>query len=823
MFQTKIKNIYLITFVFLVFSVCANAQLTKIRGTVIDAESKLPLSYVYIVLSNTTVGTITDEQGIFSIETKAIADSIECSYVGYISQKHKINKHIYQELKIELVPDIINIKEVIVKPGNNPAHDILEKVIKNKKLNDVRNQKSFKYQAYNKVQIDLNNIDDQFRNRKIFKQFQFIFNYLDTNALTGKAYLPVLISETLSDMYYQSEPKNEKEIIKASNLSGLKNESVSQLTGRMTQSFNIYDNFMSYFDGGFISPISDLALLYYKYYLTDSAFRDNHWCYHITFKPKDKFSRAFTGNMWIADTVFAVQYIQMRLSTEANINFVNELATTINFSNFNNNVWAISDEEILLDFNVVEDSKTLKGFFGRKNATYYNYSFNTPIDHDILKLKADIVVNDSAFERDNNYWKSKRPIELSTKEENIYKMVDSIKNVPLYQTLADWINLFVNYYYVIGKYEFGPYYSIFSFNDLEGYRFRVGGRTGNAFSTRQMFDGYIAYGTKDEKIKYGIGYTYMLNKSPRKVFGIKYNDDLEQLGKSTTSFKQDNILSSVLRRSPNNKLTPYKQLSTYYEHEWYQGFSNTLNFLYKQIYPSDFIPFQKVLNTGAIVNYNRIISAEIYLKTHFAWNEKFIMGDFERMSIGTEFPILDFYVTGGLRDNEKSYLKLKLEINHYFETNPFGYFKYTIDAGKIIGNLPYPLLELHKGNETYSFDYNSFNLMNYYEFVSDQYITFFAEQHFQGFFLNNIPLLRKMKWREVASIRGLSGSLNNKNKNVLLFPENLTEVGKPYWETSVGVENIFKLVRVDAMWRLSHLDRPNVSKFGVRAMLQITF
>lgn len=814
-------------FVFILFALCLfdklDGQITKIKGFVNDSTNGDPLVFVNISLQGTTVGTVSNDDGSFSIETSAKSEILVVSYVGYQTKKIKVKRNSYQEIKVQLVPEVVKLTEVVVRPGVNPAHPIFNQVVKNKPWNDLRKQTSYHYKSYNKVQIDLNNIDEQFKQQRVFRQFQFVFDNVDTNALTGKVYLPVLISETLSDVYYQREPYKEKEVILASNMSGIRNQSVTQLTGRMTQSVNIYDNYMYFFDGGFISPISDFGLLYYKYYLVDSAMRDGKWCYRLSFKPIRKQDRAFSGEMWVVDTAFAVKSITMRLSKEANVNFINELQTTFVYSEANPGIWALNEEEILVDFNLVEGTETLKGFFGRKTGNYSAYQINTPIDNEIAELKTSTVISDSALDRDAMFWANNRPTQLSDKEKKIYQMVDSIKNVPLYQTLADWVNLFVNYYYVVGLFEFGPYFNSYSFNPLEGQRFRIGGRTSNAFSTRQMFSGYVAYGTRDEKVKFGLGYTRIIRKLPRISIGANYNDDVEQLGKSPNAFTQDNILSSILRRNPNDKLTPYKRLQLNFEKEWYQGFSNTLYFKQSFLYPSEFIRFEKLLSNNDLSQIKRIVTTEFVIKTHFAWNERFLLGEFERVSLGTEYPVVDFYMTTGIRDNEKPYYKTQLQINHFFETNPLGYFKYTLDAGKIFGTLPFPLLELHRGNETYAFDYYAFNMMNYYEFVSDQYVSLFAEQHFQGYFLNNIPLLRKLKWREVATIKGLMGTLEDKNNGVFTFPGTLGTLGKPYWETSVGIENIFKIIRIDAMWRLSHLDHPNISPFGLRAKLQIVF
>jgi len=261
------------------------------------------------------------------------------------------------------------------------------------------------------------------------------------------------------------------------------------------------------------------------------------------------------------------------------------------------------------------------------------------------------------------------------------------------------------------------------------------------------------------------------------------------------------------------------------EKEWFQGFSNSVTFNYKQIEPTQYIPFQKTSLTDTLY-FNYVTASEITLNLRFAKNEKFLRGEFERVSLGTDKPVLNLNFTAGLRNvfgSGYEYYKANITFAHKIPLSPVGYFKYIIDAGQIWGTVPYPLLKLHEGNETYAFDRYAFNMMNYYEFASDRYLSVYAEHHFQGFFLNKIPLIRKLEWREVVSAKGLIGELHNKHEEIMDFPAGLYQVNDPYFEASVGIENIFKIFRVDAMWRLSYLDHNEIEKFGLRVMVQFVF
>jgi hypothetical protein len=318
----------------------------------------------------------------------------------------------------------------------------------------------------------------------------------------------------------------------------------------------------------------------------------------------------------------------------------------------------------------------------------------------------------------------------------------------------------------------------------------------------------------------------MFNTNPRRTAGAAYYHDIRQLGKSENAFLDDDFLTSILRRAPNYKLTMVDQYNAFYEHEWYQGFSNTITARHQTIFQTEYIPFNVITNEGDTVPQDQLTSCEITLSTHYAYLEKFLTGKFERKSLGSRYPALDIDLTygpKGVLNSEYEYFKVQVKVSDKVETNPLGFFKYRVTGGKIFGTLPYPLLKLHEGNETYAYDPMAFNMMNYYEFVSDVYASLFAEQHFQGFFLNRIPLIRELHLREVISCNVLVGSLSEKNKNVMAFPEGLSALSKPYYEASAGIENILKLIRVDAVWRFSYLDHEHVQNFGVRVCLQLAF
>ncbi|MBU2649288.1 MAG: hypothetical protein KKA81_00005, partial [Bacteroidetes bacterium] len=632
-----------------------------------------------------------------------------------------------------------------------------------------------------------------------------------------KAYLPIFLTETLSDFYYSSDPPGKVEVIKASKISGVENESITQFLGDLYQNVNIYDNYITLFEKNFVSPIANFGLGYYKYYLIDSAYIGNKWCYQMMFKPRRKQELTFTGEMWIHDTTFAVKKVEMTIADDANLNFVNELGIRQEFDRVDGKQWMITKDYIVVDFNVIENSKRTVGFFGHRTTMYKDFVFNQPKEKQFYNVPVDVVVKEDARSKDDEFWSDARHEDLSEKEEGIYEMVDSIKNVPLFRSYVDFFYMAFNGYLKWGNVEIGPYYKMASYNEIEGLRLRLGGRTSNKFSTKLMLTGHLAYGTADDQFKYNLGFLYLYSKNPRRGFSAEYTYDIEQLGSSINAFSEDNLFSSFFRRNPANKLSMVQEFDTYYEHEWFPGFSNTLNLIHRRVYPVGDTRFV-IYENGTTTVKSSLITSEVRLDTRFAYKEKFVMGEFERISLGTNYPVLSLsygYGIPGLLNGEYEYHRLQLGVRQWFNLFSFGWSKYIFETGRIWGTLPYPLLKMLPGNETFLFDEYAYNLMNYYEFLTDAYISLYYTHHFDGLILNKIPLMRKLKWRTVAHARGVIGNLSDENKNYSEFPGVLSDLEKPYYEAGVGIENIFKIFRVDAIWRLTHREESNGDNFAL--------
>jgi len=815
------KYVLLFLIVLTGFLSSVSAQ-TKVRGLVIDSQTGEPLPFVNIVFKGTTTGTITDVEGNFFIQAHIDTDSLVFSMVGYTPHIEILRRNAYQELKIELSPDNLELDEIVVTPGENPAWRIMRNVAANRKRNNPEKLECYQYEVYNKMELDINNVGENLAERKIMKNFDFVFNYADTSAETGKVYLPVMISESISDVYHKSNPSKKKEVIKASKISGVENSSLSQYTGQMYIDVNIYKNYIPAFGHDFVSPVSDFWKSNYKFYLLDSVYQEGSYLYHISFKPKFKQTYTFSGDLWINDTTWAVKKVTAKMANDVNLNYINNMIISQEYEKIDS-LWFLKKEDMFMDFNLTDSTM---GFFARKTMTRKDIVINPEFDDNFFSATSsrETQILEDANEKDSSFWNANRHEKLTQKELNIYQMVDSIKEVPVFKTVTSAVEMFIGGYWTHGNFEYGPYYKILSHNEIEGWRLRLGGRTSNDFSKKIMLSAYGAYGFKDKKFKYGVDALYLINKNPRRTLLLGHKYDMEQLGQSSMAFSEDNILSSMLSKRPNKNLLPVRESSAEYEHEFFQGFSNNFGVKFRQLYPTDFIKFQ---NSANDVTYKHIDTYEFFYKLHFCYNEKFVDGVFLRRSTGSRFPAFDITAMAGFWDNKgktDNYYRFIATMTKKLAINPIGKLTAILEAGKVVGTVPFPLLKLHEGNETYAFDKYAFNLMNLYEFASDTYLSVTLEHHFNGFFFNRVPLFRKLKWREVAYGKGLIGDISDKNSRAMAlmdFPESLGDVNKPYFETGVGIENIFKFFRVDAVWRLSHLDNPNVSKFAVLFRVQI--
>lgn len=806
--------------------VCAflSAQKTTVSGVVQDEETGDPVPFAKIFFKNTKIGTETDLDGKFFLSSYYASDSLVVRASGFQGQTLGVVLDQAQELFLELGPVVQTSDEVTIRaPDEKPSTTLLKRVIKNKHINNKKKLGAYEYETYNKIQLDLNNLGDEFKDRKIVQNLKVVMNYMDT--MDGENILPVILSESLSDYYYRTHPKKEKEVIKASRITGVDNLKLNRFLGDMYQDINVYDNYIGIFDKSFVSPISNFALGFYQFRLTDSMFIDKNWCYKLEFEPKRKGDLAFQGKMWVNDTTYAVKNWSATVSETANINYVNGFYLEQKFEQIIPEVWMLTLDRLIVDLRIYQKSK-LVGFYGRKLSTRKDFVINQPHPPDFYNTKDNVKILDSADHRDEAYWRANRHNPLNIQEKGIDVMIDSLNEAPLFKFFKNLTHLATTGFYPFGWIELGSIRSLFSYNQVEGFRNQIKLRTSNDFSKRLELRGRIAYGYKDKQFKYGGGLRFNVSPKKRGMLNIYYDYDIKQLGLGDKAGDIDAAFGSLLRTKPLTQLTGVEKFGAKFEKDLGKSFIITATGQWKELTALGETQFRVPTSSVGFNSIKSLRTFETSLKIRYGQNEEFISGAFDRISLGSKYPIVTLEGVFGIKGVLGSgfeYQKAEMRLEHSPRLGIMGIMEYSVYGGMYFGSAPYPLLNIHPGSQSYWLQSSSHNLMDYYEFISDRYVGAKVEHHFNGLFFNLIPLVRKLKWRIVVSGKGTWGQISDRQKEVMLLPDNTMLFGDmPYVESAVGIENIFKFFRVDLVWRMTHLydDR---SPLGVRAKFSIRF
>ncbi|RMG76194.1 MAG: carboxypeptidase-like regulatory domain-containing protein, partial [Bacteroidetes bacterium] len=651
-----------------------SAQKTTLTGRVIDVHSKEPVPFANVyVKANPTDGVSADFDGNFVLPLDYQPDIIEVSALGYETLAWKYDGR--ATMNFELEPSSVNLSEVVVKGSRkeDPAYALFKKVVANKPKNNHEKIRAYGAEVYNKIELDLVQISDNFKNMRINRPFQFVFEYVDSTSEEAP-FLPLFLAETLSDYYYISGPKREKEHIKANKIVGdFENESVTKLLGITGQKLNPYDNWIPIVGKKFASPISDRGTNFYRYYLVDSNFIDNQWCYQIQYFPKHKGINAFTGDFWVHDTTYAIKHIRLQILDEVHLNYIEKLSIVQYFDRLGDSLWVPTK-----DFITVSTSKLtepLTGGLGKKlhenspgaqakrTTTYRFFTFDEQLVRD--KIESEIEVAQDATQKDDAFWEAHRHEALSQSEQTAYFLVDTIKSLPVVEQWQKILYAVYEGYVLMGPVDVGNFYTLYSQNDIEGPSFKVGVRTSENLSKKYWLAGYLAYGVKDQRFKHGLNFLYMIDVSPRETFSANYWNDYftSPYLRQDFSFSEDGFLSTYLFR---NQSIPYKLLSIrsfdagYYK-EWPVGLSFKLEVANRFMEPK----FNFAYKTGKETPETSFVVSEASLTTRFAYKEKFLNGDFYRTSLGSNWPIFSVKYSKAVKDifgGDLSYDKLEFRL-----------------------------------------------------------------------------------------------------------------------------------------------------------------
>lgn len=833
-----------IFFLNLMFSLHAfpQASRTSVRGVVTDATTGETLPFVSVILENTTIGTVTDSIGRYSIVTTAPVYKIKFSFLGYEPASHIIYPGKSQTVNVSLKQSAISLNEVVVKPGkvnysnrNNPAVDLIRNVIENKNINRKEGLDYLSYSRYEKVIFGLTNLTDEFKQSGLFRKFPFIFENEDTIKENGRSNVPMYMKERSSDLYYRKNPEASKEVVKGEKTINfgeyIDNRGVGASVDYFFQNINIYDNDIFFMTNKFLSPVASTAPVFYRYYIIDTSYVDSTKCFKMFFEPRNPADFLFHGYLYItADSSFAIKGIDMSFNKAINIDWVKDVRIVQDFSMTEEKSWMLSKDDINVDFAVIENAP---GMFGHRTATYYNYSLNKPpADTVFAGMKTEWNVNAGNMPR--QFWDSVRVPPLSRTEKMIYTIVDSVKKVPNFKYKMNLVMLLTTEFLTLGKFEIGPVGNFYSYNPIEGSRIRFGGRTTPEFNKWVYFEPFIAYGFDDRQFKYSLTATLSLTgtsiyKFPVNAIRFNYQYDTKIPGQELQFYTGDNLFLS-LKRGVDDKLYYNRSYSFEYLSEFQNHFSYTLGYNFTKQTPAGALYF----TYDDISTVPSLDISEVYLKLRYAPREEFYQGKIYRDPVPSKNPVFRFQYTLGSKElgSEYDYQKVWADINKRFYLSIVGYTDVGIEAGKIFGSVPYPLLFVHNANQTYAYQRYSYNMMNFLEFVSDQYVSLNIDHSFNGFFLNKIPGLKKLKLREVVTFKALYGGVSDKSNPELhsdLFrfpadgngvPLTYTLEKKPYIEASIGFSNILRIFRVDLIKRFSYLDHPNVSGLGVRVQFR---
>ncbi|QNL49071.1 carboxypeptidase-like regulatory domain-containing protein [Olivibacter sp. SDN3] len=843
-------------YLFLLFTLIgqfAFGQTTIVKGVITDASTKETLPYVSVLIPGTSIGTSADDEGHYSIKIEGNHTKLKFAYIGYLPVEKEIVPGEDQVVNLQMKVDAAMLDEVVVtgKRGryrnkNNPAVELIRKVIAHKKENQMEHYDFVEFEEYSKLSMALSNLSNKFKEKRIFRNYQFLFSEQDSNAIGGTNVLPAYMEERLSNIYFRKSPYKKKRYILGDKKAEfdphfIDNDGVSNYLHRLYEDINIYDNDISITTNLFLSPIANNSPTFYKFFISDTVKTEKPWLVELSFVPRNKADMLFEGKLFITlDGNYAVQNAYLTVNKDINLNFMRDLQAKLEYSKNPDGRYHLSKSTLTMEFALGEKGG---GILGERTVSFEKYKIGEVRPDSIYKGPEEEIAYNPEVKTTEEYWENVRHMPLELREVGIYKNVDTLQTIKSFRRIMDWGTVLLAGYKSFGKFEIGPASTFYSFNPVEGFRLRLGGRTTTDFSKRMFFETYGAYGFRDEKWKYFGAATYSLNNKSVYTFPLhyikaSYQHDTKIPGEELQFVQEDNFLLSF-KRGDNNRWLYNDLAKLEYVRELPSRLSYKVGFTHWRQRPAGALLYRQLDANGDLFNINELTSSEVNFELRYAPNEQFYQGKVYRIPIFNKYPIFTLRYNMGLKNvlnSTNDYHNFSANIFKRVYLSQFGYSDVTLEGGYILGeNIPFPLLAVHRANQTYAYQLNSYNLMNFLEFVSDHYASVNVQYYMNGFLFNKIPLLRRLKWREVVSFKGLWGGLrdeNNPNYNNSVYRFSTDENGAPisyalgstpYVEGSVGIANIFKLVRVDLIRRFNYLDHPNVAKWGVRARVKFDF
>lgn len=809
-----------------------------VKGKVINPFTKEAVAFATVKWKKNGTGTLTDSLGFFSVRLSNMGnDSLIIGYVGYDNFSYAIKSASNDTLQF-LLGSLKQTTEVFVKSKFSKGLRWWKNVVTHKPENNPYQYQNYSYTLYNKLEIDLNNINkEKFRDIRLLKPFGFVLDNIDS-VTEAKPFLPVFLTETLSEYYFSNNPSATREVITAQQTHGLKNESVLQFINGVNQRINVYSNQLNIFGKEFISPLSNVGDKYYNYKGADTITVGNDKYFHLLFSPKIDGENTFSGDCWIHSTTWAIQKINLNINATANINFVHRLSISQEFNRNENGKWLFAKDIFVAEVSPLKKDKF--SFIGRKTKKYTNIKINAPeIEAEIKKnkIKDEVISDEASVVIDKKYWNEHRTEQLTKNEESVLKLIDTLKTVPVFKKYGETLAFLIDGHKKLGKFEIGPWFKWVSGNPIEYVRLRFDLGTTELFSKSLRLHAYMAYGFRDKrwKGKFDFNYNFPGNKG-WSILGAYINDlDNGKIKYNDEDVTTDNVFSQLIRR-PNipQKFLGIEEHKLGFAKEWAGNFSIT-NFISRIEY-NTYLPLPSV----ALFNNNPLVNTEIVSKLRYAPGEKSINTFRKKFRVRSDQPVYELRLgksVHNLLNGEYNSFKATLSVKQQFRIPRFGQINYFAYGGKIWAKdaLPFVLLELHPGNEIYYYNKETFNLMNRFEYFSDRFVGINIEHNFEKKLINLIPFLRTSKVRQFWNLKTVWGNLDLNSRLI-----NRTDFGDYrlrslrgdlYTEFGTGFDNLFKFFRIDFVWRVNpfyarvnpSLLSQNTNDFGVFGSFRVQF
>lgn len=833
--------------------------ITSASGIVRDSITGEPLSFVSVIFEHSTIGAMTDDFGRFTLQNDKGLNRLLVSSLGYDTKAVELTAGKRNNaLDIPIRPTSFEITEIVVKPKrdrysrkDNPAVELIRQVIEHKNENRVESKEEYRVESYEKLTLSLDNFNPDFEKNKFMQKLNFIKNYIDTSEFTGKPILALSVRETLSDIYYRKNPKTKKTIIKGKKTEGI-DQTIDEggITSNLEEIFqgiDIFDNNINILLNRFVSPLSSvLAVSYYKYYIMDTVDVSGDECIDLAFVPVNSQSYGFTGRLYITlDGKYSVKKVILNVPQHINLNFVDMLRIDQEFKRMPDGTWVVDTENTYINFYLFKGAQQL---YAHQLRTYDKYDFDVSDRDLVFDLLGPLHTLPEATAQTDSFWINNRHIPLKEKESVLNELLAELRKIPAINAIIKTAEILISGYIQTGRdkesnvFDIGPMNTIFSANHLEGFRMRVGGMTTANLNPHVFGSGYVAYGMDDRKFKYNARLTYSFNKkayhegeNPVNNLSFIHEYDVYTPGQDFLFTSKDNVFVAWKVGEPVTKMNYVRKYMLQYEKEWLNGLTfkswarhqneeaaGTLKYIYKD-------------EAGNEQNWKSITSSEVGAQFRFAPGERAYAGRAGKESpfnLSKDAPVFKLSHQAGFKNvlnGDYNYNRTELSAEKRIWLSSFGHLDTQLKAGKVWDKVPFPLLILPNTNQSITIQPEAFHMMRALEFVTDQYVSLNVTYYMKGWLLNRIPGIRWLKFREVLSFNGIYGNLSDKNNPALrndlfLLPEGTTGLGnKPYMEASVGLENIFKILRIDYYRRISYLDNPDIKKGGIRIALRFSF